>query len=310
MSPPSTSASPSWSWIRVPAAHQTGAMESEPELAAWAKHAMKRLANLVTATETSDGRPLLYGTLAIVPGSGDICGALLHFHVTSDRMVTLFPDSWADERLELAPWRGRFSRCENAPEALAVLLGLLAHHFHEELDGYEARLGELEEAIRSRNRKVLMEQLIDRRHELLNWRLRLAPFRELADAMEEAFLDELTQKQEYCRCRLQLKRIACLLEVYEQCLDRLLSTDEAISSFRGNEIMKTLTIFTVLFTPATVIGALWGMNFDLIPLSGWSHGFALGCSLIVLLTSLIYGWLWHKGWTGDLLRGSKPDSRL
>ena len=94
-----------------------------------------------------------------------------------------------------------------------------------------------------------------------------------------------------------------LLSHYAMEIDTLLMMDDAISNFRGNDIMKTLTIFTALFMPATVIGAVWGMNFERIPWAGERWGFITVSAIIVVTTLLIYWWLWHKGWTGDLLNG-------
>ncbi|MDF2717342.1 MAG: Mg2 transporter protein CorA family protein [Paenibacillus sp.] len=303
---------PAWKWIRIPAGGQLAEWkEHDPDVIEWTKTASERTANLVVVSEKADGDALLYGTLV---GSDEeeepAVGTAIHFHVTAARLVTLLPASFPYDRLDESPWRERLARCSGGHEAFAVLLGLLAQCFHTGLDGYEARLGSLESAMRSRNRKVLMDRILERRHELIEWSLRLAPFRELGDALNEAFMDDIADCREYRRLILQLERIEKLLGAYEAGIDTLLSMDDAVSSFRGNEIMKTLTIFTALFTPATVIGALWGMNFKKLPIDDWPAGFVICCSAVLLFTGLIYVWLWRKGWTGDLLRGRNPDSHL
>ena len=67
--------------------------------------------------------------------------------------------------------------------------------------------------------------------------------------------------EEFKRMEFKLDRIQSLLSHYAMEIDTLLMMDDAISNFRGNDIMKTLTIFTALFTPAAVVGGIWGMNF-------------------------------------------------
>ncbi|MDF2720279.1 MAG: Mg2 transporter protein CorA family protein [Paenibacillus sp.] len=308
---PDDPSAPKWRWIRIRSGQLTAEMtEDDSEAAEWLRSAPERTANLVVVSEKANGEALLYGTLANSGGEEPGGGAAIHFHVTAARLVTLLPASFAFDRLDESPWRERLARCAGGHEAFAVLLGFLAQWFHSGLDGYEARLGSLEAAMRSRNRKVLMERILERRHELIEWSLRLAPFRELGDSLNEAFMDDIADCAEYRRLLLQLERIERLLSTYEDGIDTLLSMDDAVSSFRGNEIMKTLTIFTALFTPATVIGALWGMNFEKLPLAGWPAGFAVCCAAILLITALIYVWLWRKGWTGDLLHGRSRDSRL
>ncbi len=42
----------------------------------------------------------------------------------------------------------------------------------------------------------------------------------------------------------------------------MIHLQEVVSSHRGNEIMKSLTVLTAVSTPLTALGALWGMNFN------------------------------------------------
>ena len=64
------------------------------------------------------------------------------------------------------------------------------------------------------------------------------------------------------------------------------STTNLIFSVQGhrlNEIMKTLTIFSVIFIPLTFLAGIYGMNFENIPELSWENGyfFLLGFMLIV-----------------------------
>ncbi|WP_158289701.1 magnesium transporter CorA family protein [Paenibacillus flagellatus] len=297
----------SWQWIRQVVGRMDGI---EPAAAAnpddgGPREGREPDVNAAVVTETPDGEPLLHGTLVCgrSPGGGE--GWAVHFRVTERRLVTRYSDGFPAYRLEQAPWKRRLDRCAGGHEAFAVLLAFAAEPLHAGLDGYESRLGELEQAMRGRNRKVLMNRVLERRHELIEWSLKLAPLREFADALHETFLDDVAERPEYRRLVLKLERIGRLLRRYEDELDTLLAMDDAVSSYRGNEIMKTLTIFTALCTPATVIGALWGMNFDKLPLAGWAYGFPASCAAVALLTAVVYVWLWRKGWTGELLRGRR-----
>ena len=54
--------------------------------------------------------------------------------------------------------------------------------------------------------------------------------------------------------------------------------------------MKVMTIVTCLLAPATVIGGIFGMNFDIIPYSHheWGFYFAVSIMLIVPLIMFIF----------------------
>jgi magnesium transporter len=63
-----------------------------------------------------------------------------------------------------------------------------------------------------------------------------------------------------------------------------------------NEVMKVMAIVTCLLAPATVIGGIFGMNFDIIPYAHhqWGFYFAVGMMLLIPLWML---WVFKKrGW--------------
>lgn len=65
---------------------------------------------------------------------------------------------------------------------------------------------------------------------------------------------------------------------------------------RMNEVMKILTMVTVLLAPATVIGGIFGMNFDRIPLLHNQLGFYI--TIIIMLGVSVFMILYFKkkGW--------------
>jgi magnesium transporter len=70
----------------------------------------------------------------------------------------------------------------------------------------------------------------------------------------------------------------------------------AISAQRTNEVMRTLTIFSIFFMPLTFIAGIYGMNFDWMPeLRVW-WGYPAVWVLMVATSVGIYGWLRWKKW--------------
>ncbi|WP_219835529.1 magnesium transporter CorA family protein [Paenibacillus sp. R14(2021)] len=273
------------------------------ELAAWLQEVEDCTHNQISVTELPGGHSLLHGTL-MYQVSDDMSDIVpLHFRITNEKLVTYQHDMRLSVRLQNDPWQEKLHRCKAAPEGFFVMLSLILETFHTGLDLFETRLGELESKMSRHNRTGLMNTIFERRYELLHWSHLFIPIKEINNAAKEAFMDELEQLEEFKRMELKLDRIQNLLNHYAMEIDTLLMMDDAISNFRGNDIMKTLTIFTALFMPATVIGAIWGMNFNSIPWASEPWGFIAVSSFIVVTTLLIYWWLWNKGWTGDLLNG-------
>ncbi|MBB3112062.1 Mg2+ and Co2+ transporter CorA [Paenibacillus phyllosphaerae] len=281
-----------------------------PELGNWLEEAERCNHNHIAVSELNGGVPVLHGTLLfqVSEDSEDITP--LHFWITAKKLVTVHHDLRLSVRLAMDPWKDKLDRCESAPEAFFVIIGCVLETFHAGLDGFETRLGELERSMRTRNRTGIMNNIFERRYDLLHWSHLFIPIREIHGAAKEAFLDMLVEQEEFKRIEYKLDRIGVLLTHYAMEIDTLLAMDDAISSFRGNDIMKTLTIFTALFSPATVVGALWGMNFEKIPWATEPYGFIVTTAVVVISTVLIYWWLWQKGWTGDLLNGQRPNTKL
>ncbi len=67
-------------------------------------------------------------------------------------------------------------------------------------------------------------------------------------------------------------------------------------NLKMNEIMKFLAIVTALMAPATVIGGIFGMNFDIIPLSHQRGGFYTAVIAMLTIPVLMLFIFWKRGW--------------
>lgn len=63
-----------------------------------------------------------------------------------------------------------------------------------------------------------------------------------------------------------------------------------------NEIMKVIAVFTCLMAPATVIGGIFGMNFDVIPYSHLHYGFYCAVSLMIIIPILMLVVFKYRKW--------------
>jgi magnesium transporter len=57
----------------------------------------------------------------------------------------------------------------------------------------------------------------------------------------------------------------------------------SIVSHRTNEVMKRLTVVSVVFLPLTFICGVYGMNFETLPELRWPHGYAFFWGLVALV---------------------------
>ena len=59
------------------------------------------------------------------------------------------------------------------------------------------------------------------------------------------------------------ERIWDVLDNYKEVSEALESTNEQVLSHRFNDVLRILTVFSIVFLPATLIASLWGMNVGL-----------------------------------------------
>lgn len=85
----------------------------------------------------------------------------------------------------------------------------------------------------------------------------------------------------------------------ENLRDMLLNLQDFFMSkinLRMNNTMRIFTIITTLLAPATVIGGIFGMNFDAIPLTHHQMGFYIAVTLMLIIPLFMLIWFKKKGW--------------
>jgi Mg2+ and Co2+ transporter CorA len=88
----------------------------------------------------------------------------------------------------------------------------------------------------------------------------------------------------------------------EQSIETAVQIHFNAQSNRTNQTMRTLTSITAIFLPLNLIAAIFGMNFDVIPLLHSNNGFwwTIGSMSLIAMT---LAWLfWRKRY---LLRSGK-----
>jgi magnesium transporter len=76
----------------------------------------------------------------------------------------------------------------------------------------------------------------------------------------------------------------------------LLDATLGLISVEQNNIMKVLTIVSVVGIPPTLVAGIYGMNFKQMPELDWAWGYPYGLALIALSAVLPLLWLKWRGW--------------
>lgn len=188
-------------------------------------------------------------------------------------------------------------------EAFYDLLAEKMDYYFHGIDEYEERLMMTQREMSGQVPPEFMNEIFGLRSEIERWSDTVVPYRELLMAGHEAFLDvDLDELKTYRLATYRVDRLLTLIEHYQADVIALTDLASTLSNFRGNEIMKALTVFTALTTPVVAFGAIWGMNFKAMPELDWPLGYLFAWVMIMLFTGLVYAWLKRKNWIGSLLQ--------
>ncbi len=76
----------------------------------------------------------------------------------------------------------------------------------------------------------------------------------------------------------------------------LLDATLGLISIDQNEVIRLLTVASVVFFPPTIIGTIYGMNFDFMPELHWSFGYPLAVIAMILSALLPILYFRRRGW--------------
>jgi magnesium transporter len=68
-----------------------------------------------------------------------------------------------------------------------------------------------------------------------------------------------------------------------------------VASFKTNEVMRILTVFSVFFMPLNLITGIYGMNFEHMPELKWPHGYYIALCVMLAMTVVILTYFKRKG---------------
>ena len=196
--------------------------------------------------------------------------AELDFFVGQDYLVTL-------PTVELLPVSRLFQRCTDEAELRESLFskgsGYLLYHVLDDLFDYcfpildkmGFKLDSIEDDVFEGRSEEVVRDISNVKQEIISYRKIVKPQRPALRLLErrierflpeqlELYFDDLVDASE---------RIWDVLDNYKEVSEALESTNEQVLSHRFNDVLRILTVFSIVFLPATLIASLWGMNVGL-----------------------------------------------
>ena len=196
-----------------------------------------------------------------------------------------------------------------------LLLGrAVCEGYRPVLERFSGSLEKFERALVRHPDASMLDRIHKQRRELLFLRQGLAPLREALANLQSSLSVRQDEERRF-RARLAALRelqdeIGALLDLVEFQKDsaqHLLDLYLNAASNRLNEIVRVLTIISVIFMPLTLIAGIYGMNFEhdspwAMPELRWRYGYPFALGLMALSAGGFIFFFWRKGWIGDPLQ--------
>jgi magnesium transporter len=154
----------------------------------------------------------------------------------------------------------------DAPSFLARVLEWQLTTYNVAIEEIVERIDELDQGllVSLQRHTDLLPQLVGLRRRIAQLRMQLAPHREVFARLASPELDHVSSAQSSEAFRALSRQVAEVIATIEDTREMLLGSFDILmsrTSQRTNDVMKVLTIASVVILPSTLIAGVLGMNF-------------------------------------------------
>lgn len=226
------------------------------------------------------------------------------FFINADYLITV-------HRNDLPPLASFFKQIESSKELQEKFLGKnpavllyeildrLLDYCFPMLDHLDLDIKNIENNIFAGNEKQMVREILIIKTNIFNFRSIMSAHRNVIKNLMRANAQffNVNELKTYYQNLVELTiNIWDILATQRETIDAFHATNESLISFRLNEIMKTLTIFSVIVFPLTLLAAIFGMNTINMPLVTHPNGFWVIIAVMLVGTVGMFVYFKKKGW--------------
>ena len=200
--------------------------------------------------------------------------------------------NWIRERLE---GNKGIVRKKNADYLLFLLLESIVDNYQ---DTYLENAELSSDKLSSANIKPTPEftSLVEKRkQELFNFKKATLSLRDTLIKLEKVRIEGFNAIY-FSELKEQANNLVSNIDFELQELESKINLIFSIQGHRLNEVMKTLTILSVVFIPLTFLAGIYGMNFENIPELKLKYGYFILLGVMVLVTLVSVWYFKRKKW--------------
>jgi magnesium transporter len=222
----------------------------------------------------------------------------VHLFVGEDFVVTVRHGEAPDlgevrQRLEAAP-----ELLRRGPEAiLHAIMDRVVDDYGPVVNGLENDIEEIEAEVFGGN-PMVSRRIYELSREVIEFQRATEPLGGvLGDMMRDEAIDVDPEVRRHLRdVRDHVLQVTERLAGFRELLQSILSVNLTLASLAQNEQVKKISAWAAILFAPTLIGTIYGMNFDYMPELGWPLGYPFALVLMGFTSLTLYFIFKRRGW--------------
>lgn len=180
-----------------------------------------------------------------------------------------------------------------------AILDIVIDHYILILSLMGERIERIEEKLIGEPSPAVLQQINEYKREINFMRKNILPAREMVNNLiksDSEFLDDTVVAVHLKELQDNINQAVETSESYREILSDQLNIYHMTLSSKLNDVMKFLTIFSVIFIPLTFIAGIYGTNFDVLPELHYKYSYFVMLGVMGIITVGMIYYFRKKGW--------------
>jgi len=192
-----------------------------------------------------------------------------------------------DTALDLAPVRAALAATPSADALTEAVLARVVAVYDEVADGVDDDVDEVEVQVFSPERRSQARRIYGLKRANLELRRAVVPLAAVVEQLR-------------CGSALQGKvlRLSEHVDRLDALIDSVLDADLAQVGVRQNEDQRRISAWAAIALVPTIVGGIYGMNFEHMPELSWRYGYAMALLVVLTVCTGLYLGFRRNGWLG------------
>ncbi len=219
--------------------------------------------------------------------------------VGSNYLVTLHHGPLPEIEAVAARWHSNIERIDRSVATLLYsLLDAIVDEYFPVIDHIADIVEAIEQRVFEKFDEGALEEIFSLKKSLLAMRRVVAPERDMVNVFIRRDIPLLGSESViyFQDVYDHLVRVTDSIDIYRDLLSSVLDAYLSMASNRLNQVMKTLTSWTIPLMAGALLAGIWGMNFDHMPELHWMLGYPLALAVIIGTVVVIAGFFRRKKW--------------